>query len=35
MTLAERPKFGRISALAILFSLFALFCLGPFAAYCG
>lgn len=35
MTLAERPNLGRISALAILAALIALFCLGPVAAYCG
>ena len=35
MTLAERPNLGRISALAILAVLIALFCLGPVAAYCG
>lgn len=35
MTLAERPNLGRISALAILAALIALFCLGPVAAYWG
>jgi general secretion pathway protein M len=35
MMLAERPNLGRISALAILAVLIALFCLGPVAAYCG
>jgi general secretion pathway protein M len=39
MILAERatlnrPLLGRIGALAILGLLFALFCVGPFAAYC-
>ena len=35
MTLTERPNFGRLSALAILALLIAVFCLGPVAAYCG
>jgi general secretion pathway protein M len=35
MTLAEHPAFGRVSALAILALLVALFFVGPFAAYCG
>jgi len=35
MTLAERPAFGRVTALAILALLVALFFVGPFAAYCG
>lgn len=35
MTLAERPRLGRISALVILASLIVSFCLGPVAAYCG
>jgi hypothetical protein len=34
VTLADRPAFGRISALAILAVLVALFCFGPLAAYC-
>ena len=34
MTLAERPNLGRLSALAILAALIAVFCLGPVAAYC-
>jgi general secretion pathway protein M len=33
MTLAERPALGRVSALAILAVLIALFCIGPLAAY--
>jgi len=35
MTLAERPAFGRLAALAILAAMLALFCGGPIAAYCG
>jgi general secretion pathway protein M len=34
MTLAERPALGRVSALAILVALIALFVFGPLAAYC-
>jgi general secretion pathway protein M len=35
MTLAERPAFGRATALTILALLIALFFIGPFAAYCS
>ena len=35
MTLAERPGFGRMAALAILAVLVGVFFVGPFAAYCG
>ena len=33
MTVASRPAFGRIAALAILAALVALFCVGPLAVY--
>jgi hypothetical protein len=33
MTLAERPGFGRVAALAILAALIGLFCVGPLATY--
>jgi hypothetical protein len=35
MILAERPAFGRLAALGVLVAVLALFCGGPFAAYCG